>query len=91
MDGKGDLFCEEELATVLKGLKNNKARGADSVVNDFLKYGGSGVKIKLLEIMNMIFEKGEVHNDFRKTLINPYIRKVVRTSVVIIEVFVWSL
>jgi len=30
---KEDLFCEEKLATVLKGLKNNKALGADSVVN----------------------------------------------------------
>ena len=25
------LFCEEELTTVLKGLKNNKFLGADSV------------------------------------------------------------
>ena len=25
LDVKEDLFCEEELATVLKGLKNNKA------------------------------------------------------------------
>ena len=33
LDVKKDLFCEEELATVLKRLKNNKAPGADSVVN----------------------------------------------------------
>ena len=25
LDVKEDLFCEEQLATVLKGLKNNKA------------------------------------------------------------------
>ena len=33
--------------TVLKGLKNNKTPGVDSVVNYFLK------------IMNMIFEQGK--------------------------------
>ena len=27
LDVKEDLFCEEELATVLKGLNNNKAPG----------------------------------------------------------------
>ena len=32
---KENLFNEEELATTLKGLKNNKAPGADSVVNEF--------------------------------------------------------
>ena len=69
LDVKEDLFCEEELATLLKGLKNNKALGADSVINEFLKYGGSEVRNKLLKIMNMIFEKEEIPNDFRKTLI----------------------
>ena len=64
LDVKTDLFCEEELAIVLKGLKNNKAPGADSVVNEFLKYGAFGVRNKLLKIMNMIFEKGKVPNDF---------------------------
>ena len=42
---------------MLKGIKNNKAPCADSVVNEFLKYGGSEVRNKLLKIMNMIFEK----------------------------------
>ena len=51
---------------MLKGLKNNKAPGADSVENEFLKYGGSEVRNKLLKIMNMIFAKGEAPNDFRK-------------------------
>ena len=75
LDVKQDLFSEEELVTVLKGLKNNKAPGADSMVNEFLKYGGSEVRNKLLKIMNMIFEKGEVPNDFRKTLFKPLYKK----------------
>ena len=62
---KEDLFCEKELATVLKKLEINKAPDADSVINEFLKYGDSEV-IKLLKIMNMIFEKGEVPSDLGK-------------------------
>jgi hypothetical protein len=33
-------MCTEELVTALKRLKNNKAPGTDSVVNEYLKYGG---------------------------------------------------
>ena len=69
------MFCEEELATVLKGLENNKAPGADSVANELLKYGGSEVRNKLLKIMNIIFEKGEVPSVFRKILIKPLYKK----------------
>ena len=75
LDVKEDLFREEELATVLKELKNNKAPGADSRINEFHIDGGSEVRNKLLKIMNMIFEKGEVPNDFRKTLIKPLYKK----------------
>ena len=41
---------------LLKGLKNNKAPGTDSVVNKFLKYGNYEVSDKSLKIMNMIFK-----------------------------------
>ena len=75
LDAKEDLFSEEELVTVLKELKNNKAPGADNVINEFLEYGCSEVRNKLLKIMNMIFEKGEAPIDFRKTLIKPLYKK----------------
>ena len=45
MDVKEDLFCGEELETVLIGLKNNKAPGAKSVVNEFLIHGGSELEL----------------------------------------------
>ena len=70
-----DLSYEEELETVLKGLENNKAPCADRVFNEFIKYGGSEVRNKLLRIMNTIFEKGEVPSDFRKTLLKPLYKK----------------
>jgi len=43
LETKIDLFREEELKTVLKGLKHDKAPGADSAENDFFKY--SDVKL----------------------------------------------
>ena len=61
--------------TVLRVLKNNKAPGADSVVNELLKNGCSELRNKLLKIMNMIFEKWEIRNHFRKTLIKPEYKK----------------
>ena len=51
------MFCDKELATVLNGLKHNKAPGADTVINEFFKYGDAEVRYKLLKIMNIIFEK----------------------------------
>ena len=68
-------LCEEELVTVLKGLKNIEAPGTGSAVNELLKYSGFDVLNKLLKIMNMIFEKREVPNDFRKTIIKPLYKK----------------
>ena len=43
-----------------------KVIGADSLVDANLKYGFCGVRDKLENFINMIFEKGEVLRDFRK-------------------------
>jgi hypothetical protein len=51
------------------------APDADCVVNEFFKYGGSEVRNKLLKIMNMIFQKGEVRSNFRKAFIKPVYKK----------------
>ena len=45
------------------------------MVSESFKYSGSGVKNKLLKIMNMIFEKGDLPSDFRKPLIKPLHKK----------------
>ena len=37
---KEGLFCEEELAAILKALKINKDPVADDLENEFLNYGG---------------------------------------------------
>ena len=59
LDVKEDWFFQEELAAVLKGLKISKAPGAHSVVNGFLKYGGSEVRNELQMIMSVDFWKRE--------------------------------
>ena len=69
------MYGEEELVIVLKGLKINKARVNDNVVNEFLDYGSYDIRNKLLKIMNMIFEVREVPSYFRKTLIKPQYKK----------------
>ena len=44
---KEDLLCEEELETVLKGLKDCKALSADSVVNTFFLLNMEDVKLEI--------------------------------------------
>jgi len=44
--------------TLLKWIENNMALGNDTVVNEFLEYGGSEVRNKLLKIMNMTLKIG---------------------------------
>ena len=51
LDVKENLFFEGELVTVLNGLKNNKAPGANSMVNEFLQYYDNEVRNKLLRVL----------------------------------------
>ena len=72
---KEGLFCEEELMILLKGLKNNKSPGIDSVVNESLKYRGYEVRAKLLKILNMIFRKKGNFLSILGKLLKPLYKK----------------
>ena len=50
------------------------------MVNEFLKYGGSEVRYKLLKIINIIIEKGEVPSHFKKILIKTLYKKGDKTE-----------
>ena len=81
---------EEHFENVLNQDTVAGKDSTDSVVNEFLKYGGSEVRNKLLKITNMIFLKWEVPNDFLNYTIDC-IRKPIGVSVAIIEALVLSL
>ena len=75
LDGKEDMFWDEELAKLLKHLKILRLQVLIFGVNDFLKYGGSEIRNKLLKPMNRIFGKVEVPTNLRKTLIESLYKK----------------
>jgi len=60
------------LEMIKKRIKNfMKQSLADSMVNEFLKYCGIEVTYKLLKIVNVVLELGEVSCHFRGTVIKP--------------------
>ena len=70
---KGDLFCREKLVAALKRIKNNKASGDNSLVNNFFKLGDYKVRNKSMRIIR--FETEKVPSDFRTTLIQVHHNK----------------
>jgi len=65
----------QRISDSTKVIKNYKASGVDSAFNYILKYGVNEVRCKLLKIIYVIFEKGEVSSNFRKTPIKSIYEK----------------
>jgi hypothetical protein len=80
---KEDLFCDDELVTVLKGWKNNTVPGAD---RRFFAMVAVKLGINYWRLWKRFFKKGEYLAILGKLYWKPSIRKVIRVSVVIIEV-----
>ena len=51
---EGRFILWGRISDSTNSIKSNKVQGADSAINEFLKYGGSGVRNKLPIFMNMI-------------------------------------
>ena len=75
----GGVTCilEEEVATAIKELKNNKAEGIDEIPAELLKcMGNMAVKV-FAHLCQKIYETGKWTADFLQTVIIPLLRNVV--------------
>ena len=77
MDDIGPCILEEEVATAIKELKNNKAEGIDEIPAELLKcMGNMAVKV-FAHLCQKIYETGKWTADFLQTVIIPLLRNVV--------------
>jgi hypothetical protein len=62
-------FTVDEVAAVLKQLKNGRATGGDGVPPEFLKYGGAAMAEALCKLFNWIFAAGHTPEQWGKALV----------------------
>ena len=64
-------ISEEEIKVALKGLKNNKATGIDTIPSEFYKYGSESLLQPLQLLFNAVFQSGEYPPVWCQGTINP--------------------
>lgn len=65
----------EEVQTVLKDMKNNKAAGEDGIPVEFYKYAPPSLLNYLVKALNNILDANEVEDVFVKSVIFPIYKK----------------
>ena len=60
------MITIEELNEVLKYAKNRKRCGLDNLKMELWKFGGTELKINLLELFNKIIDKIKCHKNGRQ-------------------------
>jgi hypothetical protein len=68
-------ITKDEVAKVIKKLKNGKSAGVDGIQAELLKYGGDKLANRLTKLCNHIWEKREVPRDWQDGIIIPLPKK----------------
>lgn len=68
-------FTYKELETVIKSFKNNKAAGIDKIQIETLKFADEATLIKLLKIINNVFNNGNPPTQWTTNIIIPIHKK----------------
>jgi hypothetical protein len=61
----------KEVQSVISSLKQGKAAGVDSMVNEIFKFGGEGISQSTARLCNEIFELERIPKDWARGLIFP--------------------
>jgi hypothetical protein len=70
-----DTITLDELVTVLKNMKNNKAPGEDSINVELFKYSCQTFLIRFLNFLNTIWEGEEPPKSWMKSVVIPIFKK----------------
>ena len=70
-----ELFTMAELQKAISRLKSKKSPGPDEISNEMLINLCSAAKVKLLEIFNLSWEKGQVPQIWREAITIPILKK----------------
>ena len=65
------IIPEKEILKAIKDLKNNKAAGFDTIINEMLKCGQSVLVKPLSKLFNIILSSGEYPSQWSKGYIHP--------------------
>lgn len=68
---KVEAPTREEVEAAVKALKSNKAPGRDGITAEILKKGGGVVIGKLWELIKIIWEREEIPEEWRESIVVP--------------------
>jgi len=71
---------DEEISTVIKGLKNNKSPGEDRLGAELYKYGGEELINKIGKLIRKIWKTEEIPKEWQLAIIYPICKKRVVSS-----------
>jgi hypothetical protein len=69
------MITIEELNEVLKHAKNRKSCGLDNLLMELWKFGGTELKIHLLELFNKIIDKNQIPQEWETGMVTNIHKK----------------
>lgn len=66
---------EEEVWSALRKMKKKKAAGIDGIPTEAWLYAGEELRGRLLDLLKLIWRKGKIPNDWKKSIVVPIYKR----------------
>jgi len=77
----------ERSASEIKNLNRYKSPGTDQIPAEIIKTEGWTIHSEIHKLINSIWNKAELSDGRKDSIIVPYLRRVIKQTVVIIEAY----